>query len=107
MTGQMNLKSKIYKKDLNPIDKDCTCSTCKTYTRAYLHGIVTVHPVACHLLSVHNVAFQLRLMKSIRDNITMEKFPEFIQKYFLDIYPNKDYPSWVVDALEAVNINLL
>lgn len=58
-TGQLNLKQKRYETDLNPIDKDCTCPTCKTYTRAYLHCIVTVETVACHLISVHNIAFQV------------------------------------------------
>lgn len=58
-TGQLNLKQKKYENDFNPIDKDCSCSTCKTYTRAYLHNIVTVETVACHLVSVHNIAFQV------------------------------------------------
>lgn len=58
-TGQLNLKQKQFETDLNPIDKDCTCSTCKTYTRAYLHCIVTAETVACHLISVHNIAFQV------------------------------------------------
>lgn len=107
MTGQLNLRQKNYKKDFRPIDENCTCSTCKTYTRAYLHGIVTVQTVACHLLSVHNVAFQMRLMKTIRDSITNGTFPEFVQKYFLNLFPEKDYPKWIVDALNAVNIKLL
>ena len=25
--------------DFRPIDEDCSCSTCKNYTRAYLHTI--------------------------------------------------------------------
>ncbi|CAG4990541.1 unnamed protein product [Parnassius apollo] len=57
-TGQLNLKQKQYETDLRPIDKDCSCSTCKNYTRAYIHCIVSVETVACHLISVHNIAFQ-------------------------------------------------
>lgn len=106
MTGQLNLKQSIYKKDFNPIDKDCDCSTCKTYTRAYLHQIVTIHPVACNLLTTHNVAFQLRLMKTIRDSILEDKYPEFVRKFMHDLYPDKTYPSWVQDSLAAVNIKL-
>lgn len=106
MTGQLNLKQKTYKKDFTPIDKDCNCSTCKTYTRAYLHHIVTIHPTACHLLTTHNLAFQVRLMKNIQDSITSGKFPEFVIKFMSDLYPNKDYPSWITDSLAAVNIKL-
>lgn len=60
MTGQINLKKKLYAKDMSPIDSDCDCNTCQNYTRAYLHGVVTDLPVACHLLTEHNLAFQLR-----------------------------------------------
>ncbi|KAK4878946.1 hypothetical protein RN001_007092 [Aquatica leii] len=107
MTGQLNLKQKTYKLDLNPIDKECDCSTCQTYTRAYLHQIATIHPVSCHLLTVHNVAFQLRLMKNIRDNIVANTYPQFVQNFMYNLYPNQNYPTWVVDSLAAVNIKLL
>lgn len=60
MTGQINLKKKLYAKDMSPIDSDCDCNTCQNYTKAYLHGVVTDLPVACHLLTEHNLAFQLR-----------------------------------------------
>ncbi|KAF2905441.1 hypothetical protein ILUMI_00733 [Ignelater luminosus] len=106
MTGQLNLKQKKYKKDFSPIDEDCDCSTCKTYTRAYLHHIVTIHSTACHLLSTHNLAFQVRLMKNIQDSITNGNFPEFVIKFMSDLYPNKNYPSWIIDSLAAVNIKL-
>lgn len=92
---------------MRPIDESCECNTCKTYTRAYLHHIVTVETVACHLLSVHNIAFQMKLMENIRQSIKEQRFPKFIQQYMLDLYPNKEYPSWIVNALKAVNVTLL
>lgn len=107
MTGQLSLKQKKYEKDFQPIDKNCCCSTCQTYTRAYLHSIVTVHTVACHLLTIHNVAFQLRLMKNIRDSIKAGNFPQFVKEFFSKLYPENTYPQWIVDALKAVNISLL
>lgn len=107
MTGQLNLKQPKYKLDFNPIDKDCTCSTCKNYTRAYLNGIVTDLAVACTLLTEHNIAFQQRLMKNIRDSIKEQKFPDFVAKFMLDLHPDKEYPKWIKDALNAVNIQLI
>lgn len=106
-TGQLNLKQIQYCKDTRPIDESCDCNTCKTYTRAYLHHIVTVETVACHLLSVHNIAFQMKLMQNIRQSIKEQRFPKFIQEYMLNIYPDKKYPSWIIDVLKAVNVNLL
>ncbi|XP_018574043.1 queuine tRNA-ribosyltransferase catalytic subunit [Anoplophora glabripennis] len=107
MTGQINLKKNIYARDFNPIDKECTCNTCKNYTRAFLHGIVTSHTVACHLLTEHNVAFQLRLMRNIRESIHEDRFPAFVSNFMLDLYPDKNYPTWIRDSLKAVNIEVL
>lgn len=125
MNGQINLKKKMYAKDMSPIDSDCDCNTCQNYTRAYLHGVVTDLPVACHLLTEHNLAFQLRykswfendfafiltsnfrLMKTIRKNVIEGTFVDFVQKFMLGIHPDKKYPSWIRDSLAAVNISLL
>ena len=53
-TGQLNLKNRVFAKDSQPIDSKCQCSTCKRYTRAYLHSIATVEPVSCnHIQNVY------------------------------------------------------
>ncbi|KAK9870017.1 hypothetical protein WA026_006112 [Henosepilachna vigintioctopunctata] len=105
-SGQLNLRSSKYKKDFKPIDEDCDCSTCQNYTRAYLHCIVTNIPVACHLLTIHNVSFQLRLMKDIRNSVSENTFPEFVADFMLKNYPKKDYPNWIKESLAKVNISL-
>ncbi|XP_049868109.1 queuine tRNA-ribosyltransferase catalytic subunit [Pectinophora gossypiella] len=105
-TGQLNLKQQKYETDLNPIDRDCSCSTCKNYTRSYLHCIVTVETVACHLISVHNIAFQMRLMRTMRENIEKGTFPQFVHKFVNDLYPDGNYPNWVVNSLNSVGINI-
>lgn len=91
---------------MDPIDKDCECTTCKTYTRSYLHHIVTVEPVACSLLSIHNVAFQLKLMKDMRESIAADRFPEFVKTFMNENFVDGDKPKWIVEALSAVNIQL-
>ena len=111
--GQLNLRQKKYELDMRPIDENCNCSTCQTYTRSYLHHIVTFENVACSILSVHNIAYQLKLMNDIRESIKNDKFPEFIYQFMAkqfqtdderEIY--KNVPKWIVDALKAVNIQL-
>lgn len=106
-TGQLNLKNKTFAKDFQPIDKDCPCSTCAKYTRAYLHTVVTNETVACTLLTVHNVAYQLRLMRAMHESIIALKFPQFVRKFFEEMFPRKNYPDWAVDALASVNIRLI
>ncbi|XP_046547665.1 queuine tRNA-ribosyltransferase catalytic subunit 1-like [Haliotis rubra] len=104
--GQLNLKNNTFAQDFRPIDADCPCSTCKTYTRAYLNTVVTTETVACQLLTVHNVAYQLTLMKGIRESIIEDKFPEFIKEFFRRYFPKGDYPAWAVEALAKVNVSL-
>ncbi|KAL3880034.1 hypothetical protein ACJMK2_032306 [Sinanodonta woodiana] len=104
--GQINLKNKMFAQDFRPIDENCNCSTCKDYTRAYLHTIVTIEPVASSLVTVHNVAYQLNLMTSIQKSIVDNRFPEFIQNFFEEMYPDGDFPQWAVEALKSVNVRL-
>jgi len=63
--------------------------------------------VGCHLLTLHNVSYQLRLMNNIRKAILNDEFPSFIQKFFKELFGGKDnYPIWAVNALKSVNIEL-
>jgi len=105
--GELNLRKAVYETDFSPIDPDCPCSTCKNYTRAFIQSIVTKEPSACHLVSVHNVAHQLRLMTKVREAIIEDKFPAFIQEFFLKLFPAKDYPQWAVNSLASVGVSLL
>eukprot|EP00794_Sanderia_malayensis_P015746 gene15746-17335_t len=106
--GQLQLKSKQFASDIQPIDQNCQCSTCKTHTRAYVHSLISAkETVGCHLITVHNISYQMNLMASIRDSIKMDTFPEFTQRFFDEQYPSGNYPQWAVDALKKVNINLV
>lgn len=61
-SGSINLKKSVYRKDFTALDDNCGCSTCKTYTKAYIHSIVTQETVACHLITIHNIAYQVCLL---------------------------------------------
>jgi queuine tRNA-ribosyltransferase catalytic subunit len=105
--GNLPLKHQKYETDASPIDPDCPCLTCKNYSRAYIHSMVTRETVACHLLTIHNLAYQLNLMRNIRQSIMEDRFPEFISRFLSDLYgPDaKAYPQWIVEALDSVNFN--
>lgn len=105
-SGQLNLKQKKYALDMEPIDKDCNCTTCQTYTRSYLHHIVTVETVACTLLSVHNVAFQLKLMSDMRVAIERDEFPQFVKDFMAEHFEEVEVPKWIRESLSKVGIDL-
>jgi queuine tRNA-ribosyltransferase len=103
------MKSKIFKEDFSPIEEGCTCSTCTTVSRAYIHSLVSNKQAAgCHLITVHNVAFQLNLMRDIRSSIKEDKYPEFIKTFLLQNYPGgvSTYPKWTINALKSVGISI-
>lgn len=50
--------------------------------------------------------FQMRLMQRIRDSIMEDTFPVFVKNFMKRKFSNGVYPTWVVDALNAVNIKL-
>jgi len=106
-SGQLHLKSNIYASDFSPIDKNCSCTTCKKYTRAFVHSLVGKESVACHMVTVHNISYQMNLMSTLRESIVQNRFEGFVQDFMLTLYPDKNYPSWSVDAFKAVNIELV
>ena len=105
--GALNLKTKYYKEDFSPIEDDCKCSTCSSVSRAYIHTLFSnKQSSGCHLITVHNVAFQLKLMSDIRKAIKNNQYPEFVKSFLGDNFPcgKTEYPQWALDALEAVGI---
>lgn len=106
-SGLLQLKKAEFKDDFRPIDETCTCSTCKNYTRAYLHTIATKETVASSLLTVHNIAYMMRLMDNVRNAIIEGNFDEYVRNFMLEQYPKKNYPKWASDALTAAGIELI
>lgn len=105
--GSLNLKQKLYRTDFRPLEDGCPCATCSTVTRAHVHKLVVNKATsACHLLSVHNVHFQLRLMANIRSAIKEDCYPDFVQNFVKDNYPSGAYPEWAVNALKSVEIEI-
>eukprot|EP01126_Amoeba_proteus_P033684 TRINITY_DN3317_c0_g1_i2.p1 TRINITY_DN3317_c0_g1~~TRINITY_DN3317_c0_g1_i2.p1 ORF type:complete len:425 (-),score=74.33 TRINITY_DN3317_c0_g1_i2:232-1506(-) len=105
-SGVINLKHNRYQYDFTPIDNNCTCSTCKNYTRAYIHTLSHGDELGAQLISVHNIAYQLGLMNGLHQSIISGNLEEFICSFMEQQFPKKDYPNWVVDALNAVEIKL-
>lgn len=107
-SGNLSLKQKQYESDFSPIDPDCPCMTCKKYTRAYIHMLIARDETGCHLITIHNIAYQLNLMRRARESIINNEFPTFVRQFMLDMFgEDKDkYPKWMVEAFESVNITI-
>jgi len=70
--GRVNIKNARYAQDQLPPDPKCGCKVCSRYTRAYLrHLFVSGEPLAGMLNTVHNLAFYLDTMRSLRHAIRL------------------------------------
>jgi len=81
-----NIGNARFKQKKGPIDADCDCYTCRTFSAAYLHHLFKAQELlAYRLATMHNVRFVMRLMEQIRRSIldgTFSSFREdFIQSY--------------------------
>lgn len=76
--GRIQLARGVYKFDDSPLDPNCACPACATYSKAYLHHIVkTCEPLSTQLLGAHNIYFYHQLMKNIRESIRAGTFLSF------------------------------
>lgn len=125
--GWMKLKQPKFQHDHRPIEPDCDCLTCTRHTRSYLHRLLhSKETVGCHLLSIHNISYQMRLMRDIRQSIIDDSFPQFIRGFMYRYYKDgvmasigkddycdpgktvgdKGFPLWITNALASVSIAL-
>lgn len=82
--GRLNLRNAPFAKDKNPIDQNCACYTCQTFTRAYLrHLIVSKEMLSGTLLSIHNLHTLIHLAKDMRKAILAGTFEEFAKPWFV------------------------
>jgi queuine tRNA-ribosyltransferase len=86
MTGKINLRNAIYRTDYGPIDTECTCYTCKSYTRSYIAHLCRSDEILGHTLtSIHNVHFIVNLVDRIRASIYTGNF-DIVEKEFFARY---------------------
>ena len=77
--GRIIIKHARYKDDHGPIDENCPCYTCKTYSRAYLRHLFQAQEILyASLATRHNIQRYLDIMREIRAAIREDRFPEYL-----------------------------
>jgi len=91
--GRLHLRTAAYAEDPRPIDADCTCYTCRTFSRAYLrHLTVAGEMLAATLLTIHNLTALIALAGRLRQAI-LERRAEPFAASFLASYHKHRLPE--------------
>jgi queuine tRNA-ribosyltransferase len=73
--GSISITNAQYKNDFTPIDNECQCYTCRTFSRAYLRHLFQAKEIlGLQLATVHNLYFYQWLMRETRCAITEHRF---------------------------------
>ena len=80
--GSLNIKNEKYKLDQGPIDPDCNCPVCRSFSRAYLrHLFKAEEMLAMRLAVMHNLWFYNTLMERIRAALDAGTYAAFRAEY--------------------------
>lgn len=76
--GRVNVKRHEFALSDAPIDADCLCWVCAKHSRGYIRHLFKVgEPTASRLVSVHNVAWTIELMRQARTAIADGRYDTF------------------------------
>ncbi len=83
--GPLNLRNARHSEDTGPLDERCSCPTCGSYSRAYLHHLHKSGEIlGAMLVTEHNLSFYQQLMQAMRDAIAKGGLSEFARTFRQD-----------------------
>jgi len=76
--GRISIKREEFKADPGPLDPECSCYTCRNYSRAYLrHLFMNKEILSMRLNTLHNLHFYLNFFRQMREAISQGVFEDF------------------------------
>ncbi|MEW6364714.1 MAG: tRNA guanosine(34) transglycosylase Tgt [Acidobacteriota bacterium] len=84
--GKLRIKNARYSDDPAPPDPECTCYTCRNFSRAYLRHLFMAQELSSATLNtIHNLHFYLDMMNKIRKAIGLSEL-EALRKDLLECW---------------------
>jgi queuine tRNA-ribosyltransferase len=81
--GRLVIRNQKHADDFGPLDPECSCYTCRNYSRAYIrHLIKADETFGIRLTTYHNLHFLLELMKQVRQAIHDDRLLDFRDEFF-------------------------
>ncbi len=81
--GKIVIKNAKHFDDFSSLDPECSCYTCKNYSRAYLRHLFKVNEIlSSRLMTYHNLHFLIKLMENVRNAIKEDRLLDFRKDFF-------------------------
>jgi queuine tRNA-ribosyltransferase len=80
--GILHLNKGRFKYDFDPIEKDCTCYTCKNFTKSYVYHLLNNKEMfGYRLATIHNLHYVQKLVTDARTAIEEGRFEKYKQEF--------------------------
>ncbi len=81
-TGPINISNSRYREDERPLVDELDNYTCRSFSRSYLRHLVMAKELLAHtLLTIHNLHFNMDLMRQVREHIVQGDFEKWHEKW--------------------------
>jgi queuine tRNA-ribosyltransferase len=80
--GTVRIRNAVHRTDDGPLDPLCGCTTCRNYSRAYLHHLDKCREIlGARLNTIHNLFYYQTLMRGLREAIAAGTLQSFITEF--------------------------
>jgi queuine tRNA-ribosyltransferase len=80
--GPLNIRNSVHREDTGPLDPNCACPTCSSYSRAYLRHLHRCNEIlGARLCTLHNLYFYQQHMARMRAAIEAGEFAAFASEF--------------------------
>ncbi|MGS1015540.1 tRNA guanosine(34) transglycosylase Tgt [Allosphingosinicella humi] len=80
--GPINIKNAKFAEDTGPLDPECGCPVCATWSRSYLHHLIRSGEIlGAMLMTEHNLNFYQALMADLRAAIAGQRLTAFANAF--------------------------
>jgi queuine tRNA-ribosyltransferase len=89
--GEITVRNAAYSRDYAPLDKECSCYTCRNFSRAYLRHLINAKEIAgIGLVTYHNLFWYKNFMVKIREAIAEGRFAKFKKEFLHKFKESED-----------------
>jgi queuine tRNA-ribosyltransferase len=80
--GTLRIRNSVFQDDVRPLDEECSCYTCRHYSRAYLRHLDKCGEIlGARLNTIHNLHYYQELMAGLREAIAARRLNEFVAEF--------------------------